>query len=475
MSETCDPPGHDLRWLMLSLVATGTFMSTLDASIMNVALPTLTTGFRTTDAVTQWFVIIYTLVITILLMTFGKLGDLKGRRRLYVTGILVFTAGSLGCGLSISASMMIVCRAIQGIGSAMTMSAGPAMVTEGFPARERGKALGFIGSAVAIGLLAGPMFGGLIVQYAGWRWMFFINIPVGIVLTTLLTTKVQGYDINRGGRLDVRGAVLMGLTVALLVLGLTFGNRLGWGSPATMLLFAGAILVGVLFMIAETRSESPMLNFSLFRSREFSIGAFAGWANYAAMMPVAVFTPFYLQNLLGYDPQHVGLILASGPVTLAFVAPFSGWLSDRIGYRALTAGGLAVAGVALLWMRSLAPDSTWLDVVPRLVLASFGSGMFVSPNSSAVMGSVNCENLGLAAGTIALVRNLGMVCGVALAGAIIETAREGYLVADKIPPAAVEHHAFLHGLKAALLACAIISFIGASASTMRVRRERDVA
>ncbi len=468
---TVGSTNRSAKWLILGLVAVGSFMSTLDASIVMVAMPTLTSAFKTTVAVSQWFVLSYTFVVTVLLLTFGKVGDLLGRRRLYVCGVVVFSIGSLVCGLSVSALMLILARALQGVGSAMVMSCGPALVTDAFGAEERGKGLGFIGMAVAMGLLAGPLVGGLIIQYASWRWMFFINLPIGLVLAVLMTTRVQGFDENRDGRLDVRGAVLMALALASLLSALTFGGKFGWESAATMGLFALALVLGVAFIIAEKATKTPVLSLRLFREREFSIGAMAGWANYAATMPIAVFIPFYLENILRYPPRTVGLMLAFGPMTLAVMAPVVGSLSDRIGSRFLTSLGLMVAGVGLLMLRRLGPEESMLDVAWRLVLANLGSAIFVSPNSSAVMGSVPREDLGVAAGVVALVRNLGMVCGIAIGGAVIISVQRTFHVTGELATSrhTVHNLGFLAGLKTAFLISAIILFTASLLSAMRVR------
>lgn len=460
-----------LKWLVLALVAAGTFMSTLDASIVTVAMPTLTNEFDTTVAVSQWFVLAYTSVVTILLLLFGRLGDLLGRRRLYVCGVVVFSVGSLVCGFSTSDIMLILARALQGVGSAMVMSCGPALVTDAFPPEERGKSLGFIGTAVALGLLAGPLVGGAIIQYASWRWMFFINVPIGAVLALLLTTRVQGFNRRGHGRLDIPGSVLMALALAALLSATTFGAQFGWGSALTISLFAAAVLLGAAFIAVERSAEAPILNLRLFSQREFSIGAVAGWANYAATMPVAVFIPFYLENTLNYPPHSVGLILAFGPATLAVVAPIVGSLSDRIGSRFLTSFGLLVAGIGMLMLRMLTPDAGMWDVVWRLVLTNLGAAIFVSPNSSAVMGSVPREELGIAGGVVALVRNLGMVTGVAAAGAIIATVQSGFHVTGELAtsPGVAQNLGFLAGLKTAFVVSAVILFCASLLSAMRVR------
>jgi len=450
--RTCDPSALPRRWLVLGLTGVGTFMTTLDVSIVNVAMPTLTAVLRTNVLVSQWFVLAYTFTITVLLLTFGRLGDIIGRRRLYAAGICVFTAGSLACALSVTALTLILSRALQGAGSAIMMSCGPAMVTEGFPASERGKALGFIGTAVALGLLSGPVVGGLILEYAGWKWLFLINIPIGIVLVTLLLAYVKGYDTRTDGALDLLGAAAMAIALASVLLVITYGGHLGARSPATIGLVCGAVLFSAAYVWANRRASSPVLDLTLFRVRSFAIGSVAGWANYAALMPVNVFVPFYLQSVLDFSPRLAGLILASGPLTLAFVAPMAGTASDRVGYRALTTVGLIVAGGSILSMTMLGASSSWVDVVWRLVVASIGSALFVSPNSSSIMGSVGCGELGVAGGVVALVRNLGMVCGVAIAGAIITSVSAGFT---------------LKGLQGAFIASACIAFFGAAVSALR--------
>ena len=454
-ADVSDAEFGSRKWLILALVCVGTFMATLDASIVNVALPTLTSFFNTVVTTSQWFVIAYTFTITVLLLVFGKIGDLMGRRRLYVAGIAVFTAGSVLCGCSLSALMLILSRAFQAIGSAITMSAGPALLTEGFPSRERGKALGMMGTAVATGLLAGPIVGGAIVQYVNWRWMFFINVPIGIVLATLAARRLTGLDARHDGRLDLVGSALMAVGLAALVLGLTYGNDLGWSSAPIVALFVTAAGFGALFIWAEKRVKSPVLDLSLFANRAFSIGAVAAWSNHAANVAIPVFLPFYLESILHYQPGHVGLVLAAGPMTMAVVAPISGHLSDRIGPRFLASTGLLIAGLGILWLHTLGADATDLDVVLRLVIVGFGSAMFNSPNSSSVMGSVTRENLGTAGGVIALMRNLGMVSGVSLAGAIV-TSRSG--------------HFSIEGLHGAFLAAGTISLFGAAISALRSSR-----
>jgi predicted MFS family arabinose efflux permease len=273
------------------------------------------------------------------------------------------------------------------------------------------------------------------------------------VLAALLVTRVRGFNNRRDGRLDMLGSVLMGAALSSVLFGMAFGEDLGWSSPGTIALLTAGLLIGWAFIWVEKRADHPVLDLSLFRNREFAVGSLAAWANYAAIMPISVFIPFYLQSILHFQPGMVGLTLAFGPLTLAFVAPVSGALSDKIGYRVLTSAGLVIVGLGIVSMRGLGPHSTWPDVIWRLVLMSLGSALFASPNSSSIMGSVHARDLGLASGVVALARNLGMVSGVAVAGAIITS---------------TSHSFSLEGLRTALLASAAMGFCGAAVSSIRV-------
>lgn len=455
------------KWTVLGIVAVGTLMSTLDASIVSVAMPTLTAVFHTNIGTSQWFMLAYTSTVTVLLLISGKLGDIVGRRLIYALGIAIFTLGSAACAASTSAGILIATRAIQAVGASMMMAVGPALVTAVFPGDQRGQSLGLIGSSVALGLLAGPLAGGVIIQHLSWRWMFLINVPVGLALLVAIS-RLHTEESNTRRGIDLVGGVLFALSISFLLAGLTYGQLKGWNSPATFALFVAAGVCAVVFIIVEQSVTDPLLRLTLFRNRDFALGALTGWANYAATSPIPVFIPFYLQNVLGYDAQHVGLVLACSPLTVALIAPLAGTASDRIGSRPLTVMGLGLVSIGLLSLRGLNASSSLADVVFRIVLTSLGSAIFVSPNSSAVMGSVPRDDLGTAAGIVALVRNLGMVCGVGAAGSVIETIQKHFLATGEIGHgSAFKELAFLSGLRAALAVCALIAALGALISTLR--------
>ncbi len=465
---------RDKKWLVLGVVAIGTMMSTLDASIVAVAMPTLTDIFRTEIAVSQWFVLAYTSTVTICLLVSGKLGDILGRRRIYFLGIGIFTVGSAACAMSVSAHMLIATRSAQAVGASMMMAIGPALVTSAFPSHERGKSLGLAGSSVALGLLAGPLAGGVIIQHFSWQWLFLINVPVGLALL-VAAARLDVPESRRATGLDLPGAILLAASIGFLLAALNRGQSVGWASSAVWISLTLAAASAAGFVVVERFAKGPLLRLSLFKHRDFALGALTGWVNYAATSPVPVFIPFYLQHVLQCSAQLVGLVLACGPLTLALTAPIAGAISDRIGSRPLTVAGLALAGVGLVLLAKLSPSSTIADVIFRLVLTSLGSAIFVSPNSSAVMGSVPKEELGVAAGVVALVRNLGMVCGVAVAGSIITTVQQSFAATGEIGRGEVfQGLAFLAGLRSALLACATVAFVGACVSSFRTSPSRPI-
>lgn len=460
--------GNPSKWLVLILVTTGTFVGTLDISIIDVALPTLTQVFRTSITVSQWFLLAYALTNTFLLPAAGRCSDLYGRRTVYVYGLLIFAVGSLVSGMSFSPAMLIITRAFQGIGSSVLIAGGPPLIIQAFREDERGRALGLIGVGVGLGMLAGPMVGGLLVHYAGWRWIFFINVPTAIAAAILTWRAVPGLNDRVSGRLDLPGTALLAISLTSALLALTYGQAHGWSSPLVYALFAVGAISAVVFIVVQGHRSDPIFDLSFFRDRNFSIGVFTASGNYAAMIPTAVFTPFYAQNVLGYSPDKVGIVLASGPAALVVVAPLAGILSDRMGSRFLTTAGLVVTGFASLLMRGLTPTSHWWDLVWRLVLVSVGSGFFVTPNARSIFGAVGREHLGVAAGILSLFRDLGIVLGAGLAAAIIMSISPRFSFAF----GAAHGHphigpGFLDGLRTAFLACAAIAFLSALVSAFR--------
>ncbi len=419
--------GPQHKWWALGTVALGTFMSTLDASIVNVSLPSILRHFRTDLATIQWVVLAYLLTITSLLLTFGRLADIWGRKRVYTIGFGVFTVGSLACGLAAAPGQLIFARIVQAIGAAMVQANGLAITNAVFPGKERGRALGINGTVVATGATLGPTIGGVLVGAFGWQSIFLINIPVGIVgialaLAVLEEERISTRRAGAAGRFDPLGALLIAVALITLLLALNRGDRVGWASGQIVGLFAAAAACFAAFIVVERRVVAPLLDLALFKVRAFATGSLAAFCSFLAISANAFLMPFFLQLILGFSPARAGLLLIPTSLTLAVVAPFSGWLSDRFGARILSSLGLAISALALVSLSQLSAGVHYADVLWRLILLGLGSVIFNSPNTAAVFSSIPRDRYGVAGGFLSMVRNSGQVIGVALAGALLVAA-----------------------------------------------------
>jgi EmrB/QacA subfamily drug resistance transporter len=403
-------------WVMLS-VAMGTFLCTIDSSIVNVSLPTLVKQLDTNFATVQWVVVSYLLVVTSLMLGIARLGDMVGKKRIYMPGMALFTAASILCGLAPSVEFLIAFRALQGVGAAMIMALGVAIVTETFPPGERGRALGIIGTVVSLGISLGPTLGGLVIGSVGWRAIFLVNLPVGITGLLLVRRHVPDRRPPKGQRFDMTGAALLFVTLITFAVGLTFGPDTGWDSPVILgLLAASAVGLGA-FILAERRITQPMIDLRLFRDPLFSISLLTGLMVFVVLSGMFIL-PFYLEEVKGFNPRQVGLFLTVVPAALGLTAPIAGTLSDRFGSRGISLIGLVIVVGACLLVASLDEDISTGRYILHLLPLGLGAGLFQSPNNSAIMGSVPRERLGVASGLLALSRTLGQVTGIPLIGAI---------------------------------------------------------
>src|SRR6266704_3867870 len=341
ISNKDDGQEHANKWAVLAILAIGIFMATLDTSIVNISLPTIAHYFGVPlNGAIEWVIIAYLVVIAGVLLTTGRFADMIGRKPIWVAGLIIFTVGSATCGASVSLGMLIAARALQGLGGAFIMAVSPAMLTNAFPASERGRALGMNAVIVALGVSVGPTLGGLITESFTWRWIFYVNIPFGI-LGVILTLRVLTERMHKNtGRFDPVGAVLLGIGLIALTLGLSFGQEWGWNSP----LLIGTLVVSVLaltaMVIVELRVSNPIIDFSLLRRRVFLSANISLILSFLALFAVSFMLPLYLEELPGFSTEQAGLLLTPLPLTIAVLALFSGALADRIGTRWLAAGGL---------------------------------------------------------------------------------------------------------------------------------------
>lgn len=417
---TSTPPEVDYsqKWYVLSAVGMGVFLATIDGSIVNISLPTLVTSFQTDFALVQWVVLSYLLTVTTLMLGVGRLADIYGKKPIYTAGFIIFTIGSVLCGLSPAIYTLIGFRVLQAVGASMIMALGMAIVTEAFPKSERGRALGISGTIVSVGIAVGPTLGGLIVQHLSWHWIFFVNLPIGIIGTFMVIRYVPAFKPPGGQRFDYLGALTLCISLLSLLVALTLGQRDGFGD-GTVLLLGGVFIVFLVgFIVIELSMEQPMLDLRLFRNSLFSVSLTTGFIIFICLSGTLILMPFYAENVLGYDPQQTGLLMATVPVALGLIAPLSGSLSDRYGSRPITAAGLAVLAVGFLAISSLDAKTTTLGYILRFLPVGLGMGIFQSPNNSAIMGAAPRDRLGIASGMLAVTRTLGQTTGIAVLGAL---------------------------------------------------------
>jgi EmrB/QacA subfamily drug resistance transporter len=461
----------DRKWLILTVVSLGSLMATLDGSIVNIALPSIQSDFGVDLSTIEWVVVAYLLVIGSLLLPFGRLGEVLTFKRVYIAGFAVFTLASVCCGASPNELALIGFRVVQAVGAGMMMAMGPAIVARTFPARERGRALGLNGVSVSLGLSLGPSLGGILTQGGTWRAIFFINVPIGI-LAILWAYRVLPAESRREGQsFDLRGAALSGVGLFALLLALSEGEDWGWTSPAIAGLFAAFLVLGGAFLVAERRSVQPMLDLAMFRIRAFSAGLASVVIAFVGLFTATFLLPFLLQQGRGFSPLQAGLLLTPVPVTMAVVAPFSGAASDRVGSRLPASAGMAVMILALLSLTQLPPDFSLPDLIWRLVLLGIGQGLFMSPNSSAVLGSVPRARVGTASGTLAQMRVNGQALGIALSAAVVAVRLPVHLASAAGPPgppsAAIQSAALAGAIQDAFAVAVAVTFVGLVTSLVR--------
>ena len=411
------------NWLVFFMVAIGIFMATLDGSIVNIALPSIMADFSVPLATIQWVVMIYLLTVTSLLLSFGRLSDIKGRRIIYSLGLCIFSVGSLLCGMAPSAGWLIMARFFQGLGAAMNMACTPALVVDTFPEAERGKAIGMMGSVVASGLTAGPALGGLLIHYFSWRAIFYINIPIGLLTAAGVFFLLKGgrADVSRPETFDWPGAAFLAVVLGSLLMAITHAYDWGYLSFPILALIALAIMAAICLLYVETRVRHPILSRTLFSIRLFSMPIVSAVILFVCLFTLVFLMPFYLIHPGGYPVNAAGGTMACVFVALFIFSPLSGALYDRIGSRLLCTLGMAIIGVSLFSLSTVTADASFFSIIWRLSLAGIGTAVFLPPNSAAAFSAVSPENRGVASATVAASRNLGMVLGVAIAGAIFNS------------------------------------------------------
>ncbi len=465
---------YNRKWLALAAVAMGIFLATIDSSIVNVALPTFEREFNTNFATVQWVVLAYLLTIATLLLTTGRLADIKGKKPIYTTGFIVFTVGSFLCGLAPTITLLIIFRVLQATGAAMILALGMAIVTESFPPSERGKALGITGSIVSIGIVVGPTLGGFIIDLFTWNWIFFVNIPVGIIGIFMVLKFIPNNKPEGGQSFDIAGAVFLLVSLLTFLIALTFGQRVGFTDFRVIGLLLVSILFLVLFVFTELRIEQPMIDLRLFKNKIFSISLITGFLTFFTIAGTIILMPFYLENNLGYETRQVGMLLAVLPIAMGIISPISGTLSDRFGTRSIAVLGLVILLIGYMSLSQLSMETCTVEFLARFFPVGLGIGIFQSPNNSTIMGSAPKGRLGIVSGMLAVNRTIGQTTGIAILGAFWAS-RVAFFNRGSIVVSATEADSFYQvlGLKSTFILISIIITIALGFSIWGLILERN--
>lgn len=455
------------RWLILFIVAMEPLMACLDSSIVNVALPSMAKSFSVSMASIEWVVTSYLIVIVATMLIFGRLGDIKGKTVIYNLGIILFTIGSLFCGISINFPMLIASRIVQGIGAAATMATNQGIATQVFPKSERGRALGTLGTFVAIGNLAGPPLGGFILTAASWKYIFLINIPVGIITFILGIKNLPKKADIKDEKVDAIGATIFIISIVSLFMSISKGQVLGYRNTFIILGFILAIIFMAAFLYLEKRIEQPLLNLSIFKNQLFTISIICAFISFVSIGGLNIIQPFYLQDVMKFTPALTGLIMTVNPLILGVAAPVSGYISDKVGSELITLIGLLLSAIGFFFMAALNEYSSILQIIICIAILSIGNAAFQSPNTSLIMSSVPKQKLGIAGSINALVRNLGMTFGVSLSTTLLYSRMShkiGYKVVGFVEG---REDAFVYGMRIVYICAAILCVVGAAITSFR--------
>jgi EmrB/QacA subfamily drug resistance transporter len=408
------------KWWTLIAVSIAIFMLLLDITVVNVALPDIQRSLHSSFSDLQWVVDAYSLTLAAFLLTAGALSDLLGRKRVFVAGLVVFTASSVVCGLSSSALMLNLARGVQGTGGAMMFSTSLALIAQAFQGKERGTAFGVFGAVTGAAVAVGPLVGGIITSGIGWEWIFFVNLPIGVMAVILTLTQVtESRDPNATG-VDWLGLLTFSSSLFLLIFALVRGNDKGWGSTQIVAFLAASLVLLVLFVIVERVQERPMLDLALFRRPAFTGANIVAFALSGSIFAMFLYLTLYIQDVLGFSPLQAGLRFL--PITLLsfFVAPIAGRLSVRVPIRMLLGMGLLLISVGLVAMTAVDASSGWTTLIPGFAIAGVGIGLVNPPLASAAIGVVPPERSGMASGINSTFRQVGIATGIAGLGAIFQ-------------------------------------------------------
>jgi EmrB/QacA subfamily drug resistance transporter len=462
------------KWWTLGAMCFALFMVMLDNTVVNVALPSIQRDLHAQISELEWIVNGYTLTFAVLIATGGRLGDLFGRRLMFLCGVVIFAVTSATAGLAANSEMLIASRAVQGVGAALMMPATLSIITHAFPAAERGKAIGTWAGVSALALSIGPVVGGFLTEYVSWRAIFFINLPVavGAVVATVFAVR-ESRDETVDRRVDYPGVIVLTIGLTAIVLALIEGNSWGWSSAAILSLFAGGALGLAAFVAIELRVAAPMVEFGLFRTRQFIGSNLVAFIITFAMMGTFFFMAIYMQDILSYSPLEAGIRFLPTTMVIAVVAPIAGRLADRLGPVWPMSVGLSVLTVSMFMFSAIDVDTTYGGLLVPFVLMGIGIALVMSPMSTAAMNSVTVQKAGVASGVLQMSRMIGASVGVAATGAIFQSKLgSGFDPASLVAAPEQARATFIDALGGAMLLSAFIALAGLVVAVTLVRGAR---
>jgi EmrB/QacA subfamily drug resistance transporter len=458
------------RWKIFVSVSLFTFMATLDGSIVNIALPTIAHSLDVPMNKSIWIVAIYMITICTFLVLFGKIGDIVGKIKIFRIGTLVFVGGTFLAGLSYSIETLIAARMVQALGASMTMSTNLGIITEIFTPQERGKALGFIGSVVSLGSITGPSVGGIIVHYLSWQYIFWLNVPFGLLMI-FLGVKYLPQDISKTkSNVDFTGFFIYAAAVIIFFATMFAGQEVGFGNTAIQALLAFSLLLAALFIKYEYGKSSPLVEFAIFKNKNVSVGLICAFIVFGANFFFAILMPFYLQTARGYSPSAAGFIMMAFPIVMVIAAPIAGSLSYRLGAGKLMILGLSLIALVNFLLIFIKIDMNIVYFITLVGLMGLGNGLFQSPNNTTIMSSVDKRYLGVIGSFNALARNIGNIVGVTFATTIlfaVMSFRAGEHVSTYVKG---EEELFMFGMHATFI---VSLFFILCALTLSIRQARS--
>ena len=457
------------KWWTLGALAFALFMIMLDNTVVNVALPSIQRDLGIGLSELEWTVNAYALTFAVLMLSGGKLADFFGRRRVFLIGLAVFTLASFACGLATTGETLIGARTVQGVGAAIMLPATLSIISATFPPHQRGMAIGIWAGVSAVALAIGPLIGGLITEHIDWSWIFFVNVPIGVLGFAVSALVIrESRDTSADQRLDFPGLIASAVALFALTFALIEANAYGWGDPVILGLFVLSGVAFAAFLWLEANQRSPMLDLSLFRSSTFAGANVVALLVTLAMFGVFFFMSIYMQNVLGYSATRTGAVFLPMTILIILIAPAAGKFSDRVGSRWLMTAGMLCLTASLVVFSRLGLDSTFWDILPGLVVGGFGMALVMTPMTAAALGSVPVAKSGVGSGVLNTFRQLGGALGIAVMGAIVAS----YIdldAAGRPDPAA-----FIAGFQRALEVSAGFALLGAVVSAGAIRKHRHL-